>query len=291
MEASNLNYEIERAAFNQTSKLNFYHHCLTSLPESIGSLIDLTKLYLSYNQLTTLPENIGNLANLTDLHLSNNNLSSLPDSLSNLSNLQRLYLYNNQLTNLPKNIGSLPNLTSLHLDNNQIADLPDSISKLSKLKRINLNGNPLTDLSMLRSLSDLGIVIFANMNLPRRYWMKFSEWKPLWLLDEDNAEIRRILIERVGYEKICTELDADPIDTWREYELIKIDLFALKSFSFNSFQDFIELNNPEQIIALLKMRCPSTAHIHLLRVPPEMTSAESAITWVNHGIHPDEFTV
>jgi leucine-rich repeat protein SHOC2 len=42
---------------------------------------------------------------------------------------------------------------------------------------------------------------------------------------------------------------------------------------------------------LLKMTCPSTQHIHILRVPPEMTSAEAAITWVNHGIHPDEFAV
>jgi hypothetical protein len=35
--------------------------------------------------------------------------------------------------------------------------------------------------------------------------------------------------------------------------------------------------------------CLLTGHIHILRVPPEMTSAEAAITWVNHGIHPDEF--
>jgi leucine-rich repeat protein SHOC2 len=40
-------------------------------------------------------------------------------------------------------------------------------------------------------------------------------------------------------------------------------------------------------MVLLKMTCPSTNHIHILRVPPEMTSAEEAITWVNHGIHPD----
>ena len=42
---------------------------------------------------------------------------------------------------------------------------------------------------------------------------------------------------------------------------------------------------------LLKMTCPSTGHIHILRVPPDLTSAEAAITWVNHGIHPDEFIV
>jgi leucine-rich repeat protein SHOC2 len=46
--------------------------------------------------------------------------------------------------------------------------------------------------------------------------------------------------------------------------------------------------NTEPMV-LLKMTCPSTAHIHILRVPPEMTSAEKAITWVNHGIHPNSF--
>jgi leucine-rich repeat protein SHOC2 len=42
---------------------------------------------------------------------------------------------------------------------------------------------------------------------------------------------------------------------------------------------------------LLKMTCPSTAHIHILRVPPNMTSAEAAIVWVNHGIHPAQFSI
>jgi hypothetical protein len=44
-------------------------------------------------------------------------------------------------------------------------------------------------------------------------------------------------------------------------------------------------------MVLLKMTCPLTQHIHILRVPPEMESAETAITWINHGIHPDEFAV
>jgi leucine-rich repeat protein SHOC2 len=39
------------------------------------------------------------------------------------------------------------------------------------------------------------------------------------------------------------------------------------------------------------MTCPSTGHIHMLRMPPDMTSAEEAIVWVNQGIHPDQFTI
>ena len=112
-----------------------------------------------------------------------------------------------------------------------------------------------------------------------------SEWNPKWLLDEENADIRRVLIQQVGYERICQKLDAIDLDIWREYSLLKID----------DAEGIYDRDTGEEIgreaMVLLKMTCPSTGHIHILRVPPEMTSAEAAITWVNHGIHPDKFTV
>jgi leucine-rich repeat protein SHOC2 len=287
METPIFNDKIERATFSKASELNFYQDCLTSLPSSIGSLTGLIKLYINYNELTSLPESIGNLANLTVLHISHNQLTSLPENIGNLSSLQRLYLRNNQLTSLPESIGNLSNLTELHLDINQLTSLPSNMENLSNLKRLNINGNPLTDLSMIQNLVNLNVVVFANTNLPRQYWTKFSEWKSHWLLSEDNAEIRRILIERVGYEKICADLDAVTIDVWREYSLLKIDRSRSGLFYF---QDFMGLSGREPMF-LLKMTCPSTQHIHILRVPPEMVSAEAAITWVNHGIHPDRFAM
>ncbi|WP_051038861.1 hypothetical protein [Chamaesiphon minutus] len=103
-----------------------------------------------------------------------------------------------------------------------------------------------------------------------------SEWNPKWLLDEENAAIRQRLIAQIGYEKTCEVLYAITLDIWREYTLLKINI--------------LELLEREPMI-LLKMTCPSTGHIHILRVPLEMTSAEEAITWVNHGIAPDKFAV
>ena len=113
-----------------------------------------------------------------------------------------------------------------------------------------------------------------GVDLPRRYWTKLSYWNPKWLLDEENAGIRRVLIRQIGYDRICQELDAIDLNTWREYTLLKINAHI-----------------EEEPMVLLKMTCPSTGHIHILRVPPEMISAEAAITWVNHGIHPDDFAV
>jgi leucine-rich repeat protein SHOC2 len=188
--------------------------------------------------------------------------------------LERLDLGCNSINCLPSRFGNLSNLIDLDLESNDLRELSESIIYLSTLISINIDGNFIDDLSILQTLPKLKEVIFLDLNLPCRYWIKLSEWKTQWLLDEENAEIRRVLIQQIGYDRICQELDAIDLDNWREYTLLKIGA-----------------DIDEEPMVLLKMTCPSTGHIHILRVPPEMTSAEAAITWVNHGIHPNEFAV
>jgi leucine-rich repeat protein SHOC2 len=255
-------------------ELNLTDNHLIELPESIGSLTNLKELSLEDNYLEYLPDSIGNLVNLTHLFIGTNELSRLPENIGNLNNLNYLFLGWNSLEYLPSSFGELRNLVELDLGYNDLDDLPDSIVDFHDLVKINLNANPIDDLSILQFLPKLVCVAFLEIYPSRRYWTKLSEWSPKWLLDEENAEIKRVLIQQIGYDRICQELDAIDLDTWREYTLLKIDA-----------------DIDEEPMVLLKMTCPSTGHIHILRVPPEMTSAEAAITWVNHGIHPDEFTV
>ncbi|WP_310429621.1 leucine-rich repeat domain-containing protein [Chamaesiphon sp. VAR_48_metabat_135_sub] len=179
------------------------------------------------------------------------------------------------------------NSCDLYISGRHLKYLPESLSKIESLKSIRFGFNLLQDLSILNQLPNLSSVNFLNADLPRRYWTKLSEWKPEWLLDENNTEIRRRIIDRVGYEKICEVLNATKIDTWREYVLLKIDDFQ----PVFEQQTWPQKPVGKEPIVLLKMTCPSTGHIHILRIPPEMTSAEDAIVWVNHGIHPDRFTV
>ena len=115
---------------------------------------------------------------------------------------------------------------------------------------------------------------YHGVKLPEQYGQVHPNlWKAEWLLSEDNAEVRRVLIEAIGYDRICQELSAQQIDTWQEYALLKID------------------NADVEPICLLKMTCPSTGFIHALRVPPNLTSAREAISWVNWDIDPEEFSV
>jgi leucine-rich repeat protein SHOC2 len=263
------------------TNMDWQVNLLANLPDSIGNLTSLTHLNLEGNQLTSLPGSIGNLVNLTSLNLEVNQLTSLPGSIGNLVNLTSLNLERNQLTSLPESIGSLVNLTSLNLERNQLTSLPESIGNLVSLTSLNLGGQ---STSLLKNIGDLVNVRFSGHKMLRRYWTDSSEWKSEWLLEESNAKIRHDLIAKIGYEKICHELNAVTVNTWREYTLLKIDGLGRV---YNLKREPIE----RVPMVLLKMTCPSTAHIHILRVPPEMTSAEEAITWVNHGIHPDTFAV
>ena len=265
--------------------LHLYCNSLIALPDSIGNLSNLTILTLLDNQLTKLPDSIGELSNLVELLAQDNQITNLPTSINKLRKLKDLNLDDNQLIILPENMSNLSNLSHLRLNNNRLAALPESFCDLVNLGCLEINGNQLIDLSSVRYLPNLYYVGYFDVELPRRYWTKFSQWKAEWLLDEDNAEIRRLLIKQLGYENICEELGTVNVDTWREYTLLKID--GVEAI-YNDRQ-----RNPiyREPMVLLKMTCPSTQHIHILRVPPEMVSAEAAITWVNHGIHPDEFAV
>ncbi|AFY92033.1 leucine-rich repeat domain-containing protein [Chamaesiphon minutus] len=252
-----------------------------SLPDAIVEMSTLTHLHLNSNSLTSLPENLTNLFQLIELNLSSNNLNSLPLQLDKLTKLKKLDLSHNKLTELPSNVGDLTELVNLNLSGNQLTSLPSSMRFMIELTSLDLSENPLADLSILQHLPKLQSIHFLGLYLPRRYWTKLSEWKAEWLQDETNAELRRRLIQQIGYERICQELDAIQLDSWREYTLLKID-------GIERWHGHIDIY---ESMVLLKMTCPSTGHIHVLRVPPEMTSAEAAITWVNHGIHPDKFIV
>ncbi len=120
-----------------------------------------------------------------------------------------------------------------------------------------------------------GIYAYQGINLPPKYGkLHPTNWHAEWLLEQRNAELRRVLIQGIGYDRICQDLQAKECDRWQEYTLVQI-----------------ESEVDVEPIHLLKMTCPSTGFIHVLRVPPDISSAREAICWVNWGIDPTEFAV
>jgi hypothetical protein len=93
------------------------------------------------------------------------------------------------------------------------------------------------------------------------------------ILNTENVELRRVLIERVGYEKFIREVagiirDRD-LDAGGERQLIYIP-----------FED-------DELFVVLKVICPSTRHIHILRVPPYKENCHQAAAWIAGFNNPD----
>jgi hypothetical protein len=128
-----------------------------------------------------------------------------------------------------------------------------------------------------------GVSIYAyhGVILPEWYGrLHPHQWQSKWVLKEQNAEVRRALIQGITYDRICQELAVTELDSWQEYTLLSIE-----------FDDDFDWVGNAKPVCLLKMTCPSTGHIHALRVPPNVRSAQEAIRWVNWDIDPAEFSV
>jgi len=143
------------------------------------------------------------------------------------------------------------------------------------------------------------IYAYHGVTLPEQYGpIHPDNWQAEWLLSERNAELRRILIQVIGYARICEELQAVELDKWAttvgdtylEYTVLGIEADIDGLFE----RAVLFRNNPlwrREDVYLLKMTCPSTGFIHFLRVPPNVRSARDAIRWVNWGIDPEDFSI
>ncbi|MEO6889915.1 MAG: DUF6745 domain-containing protein [Ktedonobacteraceae bacterium] len=92
-------------------------------------------------------------------------------------------------------------------------------------------------------------------------------------LGEQNTELRRVLIERMGHEKFIEQaapyqLDQDD-DPGGERRLLRIDL-----------------SDDEPLVALA-VQCPSTGRRYLIRVPPAMQTCRQAAAWIAGFDDPD----
>jgi hypothetical protein len=114
------------------------------------------------------------------------------------------------------------------------------------------------------------------------YWngVSVSEqiaWQPETLtvddaLRESNLEVRRVIIERIGYERFFAEADADLLDidedSGGERQLLRVNLPDTSRFHM------------DEAIVCLAVNCPSTQRQYVLRVPPNMRNCHQAAAWI-----------
>ena len=91
--------------------------------------------------------------------------------------------------------------------------------------------------------------------------------KPEWIttkhvLSEENVEVRRVMIERMGMERFLQEAGASEIHKHDMGDLFSIDL---------------PKDDPEGVLRAVRVKDPSTGRIYFLRVPPTISRADDAV--------------
>lgn len=121
--------EIDQAELVEEIKnktiLHWNYRDYEKLPESLKHWgIHVQELYLKENKLSSLPQWINQLSNITNLYLSGNKFIKFPHELSIMTRLTVLDLSDNNIRILPASIQNLKSMKDLNLDGNCLHQLP-----------------------------------------------------------------------------------------------------------------------------------------------------------------------
>ncbi|KAJ8305080.1 hypothetical protein KUTeg_017366 [Tegillarca granosa] len=220
-----LRIETEDPLYLGQKKLKMRGKDLIRLPEALFNIIELEVLDLSPERqscldykLTTLPRSIGKLVNLTVLVLDTNELSALPQEICKLRNLERLALSNNMLSSLPSGFKQLDKLQSLHMANNEFEDFPDEICELKSLEFLDMSDNLLTKLpNQIQNLKNVHtLLLFGNkLSILPDSICSMKELRCIWLGNNLIRDLPRDFgkLKHIDWELhyTSTALDGNPL--------------------------------------------------------------------------------
>jgi hypothetical protein len=95
------------------------------------------------------------------------------------------------------------------------------------------------------------------------------------ILKENNAEVRRVMLERVGFERFVELANAKTLDTDRdkggERKLLKVVMPS------------------DEDLVCVSFSCPSTGRKYVVRVPPTTRTARAAVAWIAGFDNPNDY--
>ncbi|MDR2414183.1 MAG: hypothetical protein LBD64_04270 [Odoribacteraceae bacterium] len=176
------------------------------IPESISRLQGISVLNMDGNAFTSLPESLGEMVNLTSIFLQGNDFQgTIPESIGNLKKLEALYInratktpYKGLIGSIPASLGTIETLRYIRLENNQLSgEIPETFSGLKKLHTIYLSNNELTGSlpGFFVSLPDLTNLLLENNGLSGSLPVDFRDFTGIQQLNLYNNNLEGTIPE------------------------------------------------------------------------------------------------
>jgi len=200
------------------------------------------------------------------LVLSDNQLQRLPEKVGNLTQLQTLDLRNNPaLTTLPAGLQvgflSIKSCASLR-------HLPDDL----QVTRLELAYTGLTELPPSLHAIELR---WRGVRIDARIAFQPEAITAAEILNEKNVDLRRVLLDRMGYARFIREAEAQELDQDSNAEVMRRLLR-------------VEFPDDEPFVGLIVIDL-TTNQQSARRVPPDMATCEQAAAWVAGFDDPNDY--
>jgi len=108
-----------------------------------------------------------------------------------------------------------------------------------------------------------GLYAWHGVTVPKDVILRPDDLAPFDILHEPNVEVRRIMIERFGLDRLLSQTRSQCLDVDQDGRRA---LYRLR------------LAHDEPVVAV-KVRCPSTNQVYFLRVPPAIRTCRDAVAW------------
>ncbi len=172
-----------------------------------------------------------------------------------------------ELTYLPSWLGPIARLDVR--DCSQLRELPQGLQATSWIDTANSGIEKLPD-----SLSNC-LVRWQGVLVHPRIVFQPETITIDEILNEVNVEVRRVMIQRMGYSRFIEDASAETLDCDKdaggERRLLRVPI-----------------KNDEALVCV-SVICPSTGHQYMLRVPPHITSCRKAVAWIAGFENPNDY--
>lgn len=118
-------------------------------------------------------------------------------------------------------------------------------------------------------------VLWRGHRIPQHYYFEFVQVNPLTLLGEANAEVRRLVFEKIGSKTFFAGAPHQVLDQDRDPGGVR----RLLSFQLSANRN----------VLFLHCFCPSTGREYLLGLPPTINTCHQGAAWLAGFDNPDDY--